>query len=402
MHMKQLMSNAWMQRLFVVLILAAVAKALDGLAVDWCLHPGAATRKHLLVCDLDSTIIGQECLDELADLAGVGDQVRAMTKAAMAGNLDFEEALRQRVRLLKGQPVSLLQRCFQERLSLSPGARTLVQTMARDGAMTALVSGGFTYFTSRIAKATGFAAHQANELISRNGKLTGEVGDPVLGRNAKAEALQHYCRKARTDAAQALAIGDGANDLAMIRAAGLGLGWRPRPVVAEAANGLIRHTALTTALFFQGMTRAEFAVPGWGGTPLCRGPGQRLKIAILVEDLDGALADRIKYPGKKINPARRPDQGQFFKIIPVGEAEPGVIKHGFGLPAGKVLAPFDQHPRLALFTDALFNRGNKHLFIIFGAQFTVYLEAQDRAFRRRCIGYHADLLACAAHVSTGV
>jgi len=241
---------------------AAVAKALNGLALDWCLHSGAATRKHLLVCDMDSTIIGQECLDELADLARFGDQVRAMTEAAMTGTLDFEAALRQRVRLLKGQPVSLLQRCYEERLSLNPGARTLVQTMATHGAMTALVSGGFTYFTSRIAAQAGFCAHQANDLLAQDGVLTGEVGDPVLGQDAKAMTLQRYCRNLHIDAAQALAIGDGANDVAMIRAAGLGLGWRAKPVLAKAADAQIRHTALTTALFFQGFFRKDFVSSG--------------------------------------------------------------------------------------------------------------------------------------------
>ncbi len=238
---------------------AALAGALDGLAVDWCLHRGEARRKRLLVCDMDSTIIGEECLDELADLAGFGGEVRAITAAAMAGELDFEAALRARVRLLAGQPATLLQRCYEERLSLNPGARTLVQTMRRLGAMTALVSGGFTFFTSRIAGRTGFAAHQANTLIIEDGRLTGAVADPVLGRDAKARALEDHCARLGLGPQDALALGDGANDAAMIRAAGLGLAWRAKPVLAAAADAQIRHTALTTALFFQGLPRQAFA-----------------------------------------------------------------------------------------------------------------------------------------------
>ncbi len=239
----------------------ALAQALDDLAVDWCLHAGAALRKKLLICDMDSTIIGEECLDELADLAGFGEKVRAITRSAMAGDLDFEQALRARVRLLAGKPAALLQRCYDQCLSLNPGARTLVRTMKAQGAITALVSGGFRFFTSRIAAQAGFDHDQANALIVKNGVLTGEVADPVLGRDAKAKALQQYCAIARIPPDAALALGDGANDAAMIRAAGLGLAWRAKPVLSSVADAQIRHTALTTALFFQGIARRDFA-PG--------------------------------------------------------------------------------------------------------------------------------------------
>jgi len=235
-----------------------LAEAFEDIAVDWCLHDESALRIRLLICDMDSTIIGEECLDELADLAGFGDEVRAITAAAMAGDLDFEEALRTRVRLLKGKPNALLRECFEERIHLNKGVRVLTRTMRAKGATTALVSGGFTYFTSRVAQLAGFTEHQANDLLEEDGVLSGEVASPVLGRDAKAEALIRYCDAQNITPEQVLAIGDGANDIAMVKAAGLGIAYHAKPVLAEAADAQIRHTDLTTALFFQGFRRREF------------------------------------------------------------------------------------------------------------------------------------------------
>jgi phosphoserine phosphatase len=233
-------------------------EAFTDLEVDWCLRDESALRIRLLICDMDSTIIGEESLDELADLAGFGDQVRSITRAAMAGELDFEDALRTRVALLKDKPVSLLQECFEERIHLNRGVRVLTRTMRAKGAVTALVSGGFTYFTSRVAQLAGFSEHQANTLLLNDDRLTGEVATPVLGRDAKATALHTYCEAQSIAPEQVLAIGDGANDIAMVRAAGMGLAYRAKPVLARAANAQIRHTDLTTALFFQGIRRKEF------------------------------------------------------------------------------------------------------------------------------------------------
>ncbi len=236
----------------------ALAEAFDDIPVDWCLRDESALRIRLLICDMDSTIIGEECLDELADMAGFGDQVRTITAAAMAGELDFEEALRTRVRLLKGKPASLLQDCFEERIHLNKGVRVLTRTMRAKGAMTALVSGGFSFFTSRVAQLAGFSEHQANEILEKDGILTGEVASPVLGSDAKAEALHAYCEAQNITPEQVLAIGDGANDLAMVQTAGMGISYNAKPILARAANAKICHTDLTTALFFQGFRRKEF------------------------------------------------------------------------------------------------------------------------------------------------
>ena len=233
-------------------------EAFADIPVDWCVRDETALRIRLLICDMDSTIIDEECLDELADLAGFGEEVRTITAAAMAGEMDFEEALRTRVKLLKGKPVSLLQDCFEDRIHLNKGVRVLTRTMRAKGAATALVSGGFTFFTSRVAQLAGFTDHQANEILEENGILTGEVASPVLGSEAKAEALQSYCEAQNITPEQVLALGDGANDVAMVKAAGLGIAYRAKPVLAQAAKAQIRHTDLTTALFFQGFRRKEF------------------------------------------------------------------------------------------------------------------------------------------------
>lgn len=218
---------------------------------DVCIQPIAGRRKTVLICDMDSTLIGQECIDELADFAGVKGRVSEITERAMLGEIGFEGALEERVSLLKGLPVATLQQCYDERIQLNPGARALAQTMAANGAETLIVSGGFTFFTERVAAACGFAGHQANRLIDADEKLTGAVGYPILGREAKYDALIKICGG---DPRRSLAIGDGANDLAMIEAAGLGLAYYAKPAVAAAAHSAIGYTDLRTALYFQGYT----------------------------------------------------------------------------------------------------------------------------------------------------
>lgn len=228
---------------------------------DWCLLPAESRRKGLLICDMDSTVIGQECLDELADFAGLKAQVSAITEQAMRGELDFEGALTTRVAMLKGLGLDALEACYKDRISLNPGARTLVETMKAHGAKTVLVSGGFTFFTSRVAAAAGFESDQGNTLLDDGTHLTGEVGLPILGREAKLAALESASAPVG-GAANALCIGDGANDLAMIRAAGLGLAYRAKPVVAAEADAAIDHTDLRTALFFQGFEAESFVEAG--------------------------------------------------------------------------------------------------------------------------------------------
>jgi phosphoserine phosphatase len=199
-------------------------------------------KKRLLISDMDSTIIGQECIDELADAVGLKPQISEITERAMRGELDFEAALTSRVAMLRGLPLGELDRTLRERITLNPGARTLIATMKAHGAQTLLVSGGFTFFTSRVAQLAGFASHQGNTLIDDGKALTGDVGQPILGAGPE----------------DALALGDGANDLDMIKAAGLGIAYHAKPVVAAEAAASIRHTDLTAALFFQGFTAADF------------------------------------------------------------------------------------------------------------------------------------------------
>lgn len=231
--------------------------SLDALSIhaDICVQNIENQRKSLLICDMDSTLIGQECIDELADFAGVKDRVSAITERAMRGEIGFEGALEERVGLLSGLDISVLQQCFEQRIQLNAGARTLCQTMKAGGAKTAIVSGGFTFFTGRVAKACGFESHQANTLIEQDGKLIGKVGYPILGREAKYDALMEHSGNAPLNA---VAIGDGANDLAMIEAAGLGIAYYAKPAVAAAAHCAINYTDLTTALYFQGYKESEF------------------------------------------------------------------------------------------------------------------------------------------------
>jgi phosphoserine phosphatase len=237
---------------------AAAKVAADGLPVDFAVTSSENRRKRLLIADMDSTIINVECLDELADFAGVKAQVSEITERAMRGELAFEGALRERVGMLTGLSVDALQSCYDDRVRLNPGAKTLVQTMAAHGARCALVSGGFTFFTSRVAEAAGFHLNRANTLIEEGGQLTGHVGDPILGKEAKLAALREETSALGLTPADALAVGDGANDLAMIEVAGLGVAYRAKPIVAAQAHAKVDHADLTALLYFQGYKASEF------------------------------------------------------------------------------------------------------------------------------------------------
>jgi phosphoserine phosphatase len=236
----------------VTAVRAALGPALEGQPVDWCVQPLEGRKKRLLVADMDSTIINVECLDELADFAGLKAEISAITERAMRGELAFEGALRERVAMLKGLPVTALQETYDERVRLNPGARTLVRTMAADGARCVLVSGGFNFFTARVAAEAGFHADRANWLVSQGGALTGSVGEPILGREAKLAALKEEALAIGAPMSAAIAVGDGANDLAMIEAAGLGVAYRAKPIVAAKADARIDHCDLTALLYFQG------------------------------------------------------------------------------------------------------------------------------------------------------
>lgn len=238
--------------------IAAVQGQLAGALVDANVVPAANRIKRLLISDMDSTIIPVECIDEIADFAGVKDRVSAITERAMQGELDFDGALRERVGLLKGLPVEALEKTYAERISLNPGAADLVGQMKQAGALTALVSGGFTYFTERIAAAAGFQRHQANTLLIADGVLTGKVADPILGREAKLTALRDLTEEIGASPADAVAVGDGANDLAMIKAAGLGVAYRAKSAVAAQADARLDHSDLKAILYLQGIAAPGF------------------------------------------------------------------------------------------------------------------------------------------------
>ncbi len=215
-------------------------------------------RKKLLLADMDSTIVSSETLDELADYAGLKDEISAITALAMEGKLDFSGALRERVGLLKNLPVEALEKTL-ERMALNPGAKTLVETMARNGATCVLVSGGFTFFTGAVARLAGFGHHHGNTLGIENGRLTGGVIDPILDKFAKVDFLHRYVLDLKIEPGDALTIGDGANDIPMLKAAGLGIGYKPKDAVRKAVDNLIIHGDLTAALYAQGYTAQHFA-----------------------------------------------------------------------------------------------------------------------------------------------
>ena len=215
--------------------------------------PAEGRKKSLLLADMDSTIIPVECIDELADFAGVKDQVSAITEAAMAGELDFEEAIDARVALLKDLPLSALQTCFEERITLNPGARALVAGMKAAGGTCALVSGGFTFFTGRVAALAGFDSHVANTLDVAGKRLAGTVARPILGRAAKAERLHQLCAELSITPVEVMAIGDGANDLDMVQLAGLGVAYHAKAALSEKADARLDHSDLRAPLALMGL-----------------------------------------------------------------------------------------------------------------------------------------------------
>jgi len=233
---------------------------LEGLIadVDVVVQPQAGRRKRLLIADMDSTMIGQECIDELADFAGRKAEVAAVTEAAMRGEVDFAEALDARVALLKGLEDAVIDRCREERVRMTPGARTLVRTMAAHGAHSLLVSGGFTRFAGPVAAEIGFAEVRANVLGIEGEKLTGLVAKPIVDAEAKRSALIEAAAARNISLAETLAVGDGANDLPMVRAAGLGVAYHAKPALAAAADARIAANDLTALLYAQGYKRSEW------------------------------------------------------------------------------------------------------------------------------------------------
>ena len=234
----------------------SVRAALRGVHQEWLIDinilPAANRRKKLLIADMDSTIIGCECIDELADMAGIKPKIVAITERAMRGEIDFPGALRERVSLLKGLPLEYLTRVHAERVRLTPGARAVTASMRAHGAHTLLVSGGFSYFTSRVAAAAGFEENQGNRLLDDGQRLTGKVAEPILGREAKLQSMENAVQRLGIRLDDVVAVGDGANDLDMIRRAGLGVAYHAKPVVAAAAGCSIMHGDLTTLLYLQG------------------------------------------------------------------------------------------------------------------------------------------------------
>jgi phosphoserine phosphatase len=242
--------------------MAALAKRLrearEDLPIDIVVQPLAARRKKLFLADMDSTMIGQECIDELADFVGMKAHVAKITERAMRGEIQFEPALRERVSLLKGLSVDVVDKVIEERITLTPGGRELVSTMRAHGAYTCLISGGFTLFTQAIAEKIGFQESRGNELIVEDGKLTGAVKEPILGRAAKLATLVELRESFDLDNIDTLVVGDGANDLGMIGEAGLGVAFHAKPAVAASAAARIDFGDLTALLYAQGFTREEF------------------------------------------------------------------------------------------------------------------------------------------------
>jgi phosphoserine phosphatase len=239
-------------------IRAALEAACAGEPVDVIVQPATHRLKRLLVADMDSTLIGQECVDELATYAGVGDRVAAITERAMRGEIAFEPALRERVALLAGLPTSVIGEVLRDRIRLNPGARTLARAMRARGARVAIVSGGFRQFTSAIAALIGADEDRANELAIVDGKLSGKVVEPILGHDAKLGALKDIAAAMGLSLRDTLAVGDGANDLAMLQAAALGVAYRAKPKVAAGAHARIDHADLTALLYAQGIARKDF------------------------------------------------------------------------------------------------------------------------------------------------
>jgi phosphoserine phosphatase len=238
--------------------LAELGEKLKHLPIDINVVPTANRRKRMLIADMDSTMIEQECIDELGVVAGVGNKIKAITARAMRGEIDFADALRERVGLMAGLDASVIDKIVHEHLTLMPGGETLVATMKAHNAYTALVSGGFKQFTSRVASLVGFDTNEANDLIIENGKLAGRVGEPILGKEAKVEALYRLSSVHGLTVTDAIAVGDGANDIPMLQAAGMGVALHAKPKVQEAAPYCVNHGDLTALLYLQGYKLEEF------------------------------------------------------------------------------------------------------------------------------------------------
>ena len=236
------------------ILLARVAATLG---LDAAIQPVEGRRKRLLVADMDSTIIQQECLDEIARLAGIGEQIAAITERAMRGELNFETALRERIGLLRGFPLSRLHQVLEESITLMPGARQLTATMRNNGGRCVLVSGGFTFFTGAVAMMAGFDAHFGNSFLVEDDAVAG-VAEPILGQDAKLATLKAEAAAMGIGLTEAIAVGDGANDLAMLKAAGLGVAFHAKPIVAREAAARLDHADLTGLLFLQGYRHTDF------------------------------------------------------------------------------------------------------------------------------------------------
>ena len=239
-----------------------IAGTLRAQGVDLNIVPEANRKKRLLLADMDSTMIEQECIDELAAEAGIGDHVAAITARAMNGELDFEAALEERVGLLKGLSTDVIAQVLANRITYMPGGATLIATMKAHGAQAALVSGGITAFTEHVAATLGFDSHRANTLLAQNGTLTGQVAYPILGRDAKIARLDELTAELGITPQDVLAVGDGANDLGMLNRAGMGVAAHAKPVVAAEARYRIDHGNLTALLYLQGYSRDTFIIPG--------------------------------------------------------------------------------------------------------------------------------------------
>ena len=236
----------------------AFGELLRNRPIDVNIVPTSGRRKRVLLADMDSTMIQQECIDELGVVAGVGDKIKGITARAMKGEIDFEGALKERVGLLKGLDEFIIAKVLLERITLMEGGLTLLATMKKNGAYTALVSGGFTAFTSHVAQALGFDENRANTLLIQDGKLTGKVALPILGKDAKVESLHRICGAHGLSADEVLAVGDGANDIPMLQAAGMGVALHAKPKVQEQAQFVINHGDLTALLYLQGYAKSDF------------------------------------------------------------------------------------------------------------------------------------------------
>ena len=235
---------------------------LQGLGVDLCLQPATGREKRLLIADMDSTMIGQECIDELAEAAGLGDQVRTVTARAMNGEIDFVDAVKSRLALMAGLPEAAIATVLDGHITLAPGGPVALATMKARGVYASLVSGGFTAFTGPVARALGFDEHRSNVLEIENGHLTGRVAGPILGRAAKVDALKDLCARLGLSDDQVMAVGDGANDLGMLGRAGAGVALHAKPAVAGQCDLRVNHGDLTALLYLQGIAKSEFIDPG--------------------------------------------------------------------------------------------------------------------------------------------